>query len=249
LTFRHFEYGIIVELTPSSVNVKRKSLILCLVLLIQALALAICLIIMMKFGGNVNIYGQCPASDQVMLYSPAQEALEYEVKTFTVGKKHKTKYQGLSLDVDRAWGQLYNNTIFKMPKSQAALLPNRTYPIKDDPGYYLGALDVFHQLHCLNTIRRALHREHYTEVVGMDEEHISHCVDSVRQSLMCNADISVNVWQWNDQLSNVVGHSTQAHTCRNFEKLRDWSRERRVHRWIDMKQYVQDDLPDPPIIH
>ena len=39
-------------------------------------------------------------------------------------------------------------TLFKIP-SEALLLPNKTYPIKDEPGYYLGGLDVFHQLHCL----------------------------------------------------------------------------------------------------
>jgi hypothetical protein len=37
----------------------------------------------------------------------------------------------------------------KIPRSEAALLPNKTYPIKHEPGYYLAALDVFHQLHCL----------------------------------------------------------------------------------------------------
>jgi hypothetical protein len=45
--------------------------------------------------------------------------------------------------------ELSIDTIMKIPKSEAALLPNKTYPIKDEPGYYLGALDVFHQLHCL----------------------------------------------------------------------------------------------------
>jgi hypothetical protein len=42
-----------------------------------------------------------------------------------------------------------SDTVFKIPKSQAILLPNETYPIIDDPGYYIASLDVFHQLHCL----------------------------------------------------------------------------------------------------
>ena len=37
----------------------------------------------------------------------------------------------------------------KISRSEAVLLPNKTYPIHGEPGYYLGALDVFHQLHCL----------------------------------------------------------------------------------------------------
>lgn len=41
------------------------------------------------------------------------------------------------------------DTIMKIPRSEAVLLPNKTYPIKNEPGYYLAGLDVFHQLHCL----------------------------------------------------------------------------------------------------
>jgi len=99
--------------------------------------------------------------------APAQAALQQEVKSFTAGRKKKTIYQGLSDEVDRAWGELYNrkplylcfrvdvnsqhlvDTIMKITRSEAALLPNKTYPIKDDPGYYVAELDVFHQLHCL----------------------------------------------------------------------------------------------------
>ena len=156
--------------------------------------------------------------------APAQVAIEYEVKSFTAGRENKTIYQGLSDDVDRAWGELYNrtsrfglpirvlrlnnpvaDTIMKIPRSEAVLLPNKTYPIKDDPGYYIAELDVFHQLHCLvssivchkkkscnkynhmipkNNIRRALHREYYANDTDLDEDHVSHCVDAIRQSLM-----------------------------------------------------------------
>jgi len=37
----------------------------------------------------------------------------------------------------------------KITRSEAILLPNKTYPIEDQPGYYIAELDVFHQLHCL----------------------------------------------------------------------------------------------------
>lgn len=40
----------------------------------------------------------------------------------------------------------------RIPKSQAALLPNKTAPIPGDDGYYIITLDVFHQLHCLVSI-------------------------------------------------------------------------------------------------
>jgi hypothetical protein len=58
----------------------------------------------------------------------------------------------------------------------------------------------------------------------------------------------VNVWQWSTELLAVVGYSTQAHSCRNFNKLRDWARERRMLEWIDTRLFVEDDLPTPPVI-
>lgn len=186
--------------------------------------------------------------DGGLLYSPAQAVLEYEVKSFTPGREHKTIYQGVSEEADRAWGELYNLTLMKIPRSEAALLPNKTYPIKDEPGYYLAGLDVFHQLHCLNNVRQALHKDHYPHNHHLTEDHVSHCIDSIRQSLMCSADISVNVWQWSQELSAVVGYSTQAHSCRNFDKLKDWARSRRIQDWIDIRLFVEDDLPTPAII-
>ncbi len=40
--------------------------------------------------------------------APAQEALENEVKVFTVGREERTIYQGFDAEADRAWGDLYN---------------------------------------------------------------------------------------------------------------------------------------------
>ncbi|KAF8993370.1 hypothetical protein BDQ17DRAFT_1312361 [Cyathus striatus] len=227
-------------------NICLRELFFLVVIVLQSIALVITLSSRISTANLASTI--CPKSGESLLYSPAQRAVEYEVKSFTSGREHKTIYQGLSDDVDRAWGELYNHTILKIPKSEAALLPNKTYPIKEEPGYYIAGLDVFHQLHCLNLVRRALNKDHYPNDVHLTEEHISHCVDSVRQSLMCNADISVNVWQWSDEVKGVVGYSTQAHSCKNFNKLLDWARDHRLHHWIDTRFYIDDELPDPPVI-
>ncbi|KAH6914620.1 hypothetical protein BKA70DRAFT_1256629 [Coprinopsis sp. MPI-PUGE-AT-0042] len=161
----------------------------------------------------------------------------------------KTPYQGYGDDVDAAWLDLYDHTILRLPKSEAILLPNKTYPLKDEPGYYIAALDVFHQIHCLNTVRKAVYMDHYRgHDSHLTDEHISHCIDSIRQSLMCNADISVNVWQWSEDVYAVVGYSTNAHTCKNYNKIQGWARENRLHKWIDIKTHIPDELPDIPII-
>lgn len=173
----------------------------------------------------------------------------------------------------------------KIPKSEAVLLPNKTYPIKDEPGYYIAELDVFHQLHCLvspsrilylhlnsekNTVEccqacsspRILQPRHWsgwrsriplrwynTPILDVSpNSEPSYQMFGTLLFIRCSADISVNVWQWSIKYSGVVGYSTQAHSCRNFNKLRDWARERRIHKWIDTEFFIEDGLPTPPVI-
>lgn len=50
--------------------------------------------------------------------APAQSEVEYEIKSFTPGREHKTIYQGASKEVDRAWGELYNRKSRSLPKTK-----------------------------------------------------------------------------------------------------------------------------------
>jgi hypothetical protein len=52
-------------------------------------------------------------------------------------------------------------TIIHIPKESAAQLVNWTSPIPGDEGNYITMLDVFHQIHCLNIIRRSVYPERY----------------------------------------------------------------------------------------
>jgi hypothetical protein len=43
----------------------------------------------------------------------------------------------------------------------ASKLPNTTTSLPNDPDRYIVELDVFHQLHCLNSVRKAMYRDRY----------------------------------------------------------------------------------------
>lgn len=106
-----------------------REVVLLFIILVQAVALAIS---MFSCSHATQMLSICPHSDSPLLYckcsivdwnllqapwpfvlAPAQVALEYEVKSFTAGRTgHKTIYQGLSDDVDRAWGMLYNRQCY-----------------------------------------------------------------------------------------------------------------------------------------
>ncbi|KAI0448093.1 hypothetical protein F4803DRAFT_496473 [Xylaria telfairii] len=49
--------------------------------------------------------------------------------------------------------------------------------------------------------------------------HVRHCIDYLRQSLMCHAD--TNLEPVRKDLGGVTGFGSE-HKCRDFDKLKDW---------------------------
>lgn len=136
----------------------------------------------------------------------------------------------------------------KISLREAALLPNRTLMLpnqhdgRGNKPEYLILLDVFHQLHCLNMIRRRLYPSYYkfndTGPDGEDDllglSHIDHCVDSIRQSLMCHADVTPVIYTWSDTSKRYVAKTHVPHVCRNFDAVSAWASERTLEEKIDM---------------
>ncbi|CAK7198510.1 hypothetical protein SEUCBS139899_001171 [Sporothrix eucalyptigena] len=175
--------------------------------------------------------------------APVEDVIEYEVRNFQLGfGDGRTPYQAApSPELDKLWRDLYSAGIPSLISPDAASqLENKTIPFPhDEDGRYMVSLDVFHQLHCLNMIRMALRPDHYKGHTALqdrtfsrhedaDEElfgtdHIDHCMDSIRQSLMCNADTSVLVWSWDAATRANIPHVDVAHVCKNFDKIRSWA--------------------------
>ncbi|ESK86693.1 hypothetical protein Moror_10940 [Moniliophthora roreri MCA 2997] len=176
---------------------------------------------------------QCHYPDAQILYSPVRDILEYEVITFnaTDGRnRHPDPWsQPLSDELDEAWEGLYNDFgISEVPESIARQLANRTDLIPSNvtaDGVYRITLDVFHQLHCLNTIRKALHPERYPNVT---RHHQDHCINSLRQSLQCHSDVSTLVFQEMEDTGDIEPRFNIAHSCRNFRKLQEWALEHKA---------------------
>ncbi|OBT70906.1 hypothetical protein VF21_10406 [Pseudogymnoascus sp. 05NY08] len=93
----------------------------------------------------------------------------------------------------------------KLPESIEAYL---------DPGYSLYSLGVYHQLHCLNRIRKSFYRD---KLLPNDDDeefnfHKNHCFDVLRQAILCYGDTSLVYW-WKreytdfDDEGNIKGHS------------------------------------------
>ncbi|KAJ7199955.1 hypothetical protein GGX14DRAFT_572390 [Mycena pura] len=168
-------------------------------------------------------------------YSPAQDAIQYTpTKFFHSTAYSKTEYFGTGPDVDAAWHALYSSAISSVDATEASMLVDWTQPISvDGQDEYAIELNVFHDLHCLNLLRMSLYPEHYNvSELGeiMSPVHLAHCVDGLRQSTQCHADIT--------PLSARLAPTPQdtplnfrldaTHMCRDFKRVKEWADARPV---------------------
>ncbi|KAL0948084.1 hypothetical protein HGRIS_010706 [Hohenbuehelia grisea] len=183
-----------------------------------------------------------------LVYSPANDAIEHRVLRFTTGfldDEEITPFASQDYsERDAAWKDLTSvqATLITLEEAQRLTVP--TIPMPGNETWYIGGLDVFHQLHCLDLVRRGLgsiistpgnvsHSRAETatplkhELDALSPKHLNHCIDSIRQSLMCQGDTSIVSWYQPEGAQKPQPRFDQPHTCRNFEKLREWAATRK----------------------
>lgn len=139
-----------------------------------------------------------------------------------------------SPEIDLAWHNLLRGRIFTISEQDASAFPGLT--TVSNTGKYFMELDMFHSLHCLNSLRRELDREYYSQHGGvyqwkfpqkLDRIHMDHCIDQLRQRLQCSGDLTPTPMyssNWNGSYISISRSAT--HTCRNFDKIRSWMAKR-----------------------
>jgi hypothetical protein len=139
-------------------------------------------------------------------------------------------------------------------------------------GQWAVGLAVSHQLHCLDSLRMSLYPNRYPNasmwardgsLVAMKWTHygrnkyslvlsvssmltiLDHCLDSLRQAIMCHSDISLFVHRWNEDSQFFRARFNTARTCRNFDNIQDWASERYIEEYPREERFVMpgDNLP------
>lgn len=101
--------------------------------------------------------------------------------------------------------------------------------INDGTGRVIVNLDVFHNLHCLNYVRKYIFRSHYQDTFPPDDkekqlDHVGHCIDMIRESLVCHADIAISTYSWKKGRLLPFPNFRVDHECRNWEKIMEWAK-------------------------
>ncbi|KAL5610699.1 hypothetical protein FOBRF1_006816 [Fusarium oxysporum] len=210
------------------------------------LNIALLLALIATFAVREHHYNKAYIPNEI--YSPAQSAVQYETVIFSGGlREEESKFRGSSSDVDKQWDELYNQVLISQISAEsAAKLPNATTPFTNDTSHYIIELDVFHQLHCLNMMRKLAYPDVYKiDLVSGSEEaidnifHMEHCYEQLRQSLQCSSDISTIYWEWSVKKQRMFGNVRTTHTCRNFDRIRDWAVEHKAQTDLDFYKHVK----------
>ncbi|SMR64022.1 unnamed protein product [Zymoseptoria tritici ST99CH_3D1] len=163
-----------------------------------------------------------------------------------------------SPEVDAAWEALgVNYRPLRVPYDvglEIGLSPDQVKLQKQHGGGFPANVEGLHHLHCANLVRQALYYniDYYRDLgtgafqnePHIVQKHVSHCLDVIRQQLMCTVDIGVLGQVWfqpgdSDVPEPFVDFNTK-HVCRNFDAIRQWAEERQ------MPEEVPDDLIQPP---
>jgi hypothetical protein len=148
--------------------------------------------------------------------------------------------------IDAAWEKLLRYQYPAVSDEEIASNPALSFsPTDKHPitGKYYGALDVFHNLHCLNMVRRQLDKDYYgghmekTHGKGMkmessfdaaEKDHLYHCMNHIRQSLQCRPDLSpaaMHVFVDTDGSQFFLGNA-KSHSCYDWQSIMDWAEAR-----------------------
>ncbi|KAI8945736.1 hypothetical protein F4801DRAFT_567223 [Xylaria longipes] len=97
-----------------------------------------------------------------------------------------------------------------------------------DGSDYVGYLESLHMLHCLKRIYQSHHQEHYREQQrdgAFTTAHLYHCLDVLREGIMCNADVSINTLFW-ETPNKVQGARPGPRKCVDWDHLQSWADNR-----------------------
>ncbi|KAM3497879.1 hypothetical protein MY10362_008783 [Beauveria mimosiformis] len=163
--------------------------------------------------------------------APAKIAVEYQKQTISHKVFEESNFKGMPRpQVDDAWEHLLRYNDIRVQKEDLEKANLESVPLNDEKGGYFVTLDVYHTLHCVNHIRKSYYSDYYhnPNPVAQQREHFDHCIDLLRQTLMCHGDISMHPFEWIDGYRFPWPTERTEHQCRNWDKLVAWSKEHSI---------------------
>ncbi len=112
---------------------------------------------------------------------------------------------------EKVWSEWDEARVFPVSRAEiiamgkdpetAVRLPDEQFGLGDDA--YASYFDVYHQLHCLNSLRKMVYGGYYNKTTmadardpGLLELHVNHCVDILAQAVQCSGNLNLITLHW-----------------------------------------------------
>ncbi|KAK0609411.1 hypothetical protein B0T14DRAFT_608188 [Immersiella caudata] len=170
----------------------------------------------------------------------AQPAIRLTSKVFDVNpdvaESSAWRYAGPpGYQLDQAWNELLNHSMIRLTQDEMRELGREAEGVRlTDSSGYLGQLTVYHNLHCVQRLHRFIHLDYYFPNITDTEYkllhlHNVHCLDLLRQAVMCQGDASLMTMKWGTTDPVPLANSESPHQCVDWSALDGWSESRYVN--------------------
>ncbi|KFY02194.1 hypothetical protein O988_02328 [Pseudogymnoascus sp. VKM F-3808] len=150
-----------------------------------------------------------------------------------------------SPEVDAAWNRIQTRNPIPISLSDLLALgkdPSDTAKFPESFGFgpdaYIGKIDVFHQIHCLNMLRMSL-RPNFDYYYGsrfppgvptnkLHNLHLGHCLHILLENLMCSGNVDIYTHYWMDAQKHAFPDFNINHKCRDFDAILAWQEENSI---------------------
>lgn len=170
--------------------------------------------------------------------------------------------------VDKAWDRISRVDLISIPEDQILKLgkdpsltihsPETWWSTAWGDGY-LGQIDVFHQIHCLNTLRKGLvtnYNYYWGGKYGLTPPinfgmHMNHCLGTLLENLMCHADVDIVTFNWRETQDEPFPDFAVRKQCRDFDAVVEWQKEKKLEhlpaRWRALVKDKPADVKERPV--
>ncbi|KAF7527335.1 hypothetical protein G7054_g10498 [Neopestalotiopsis clavispora] len=161
-----------------------------------------------------------------LTYTPAQEFITFHKTKFDGSLGKQTLYTGEPRpEGEAAWSRLFKNYNIRFTADEMQKLNRTALELRNGGGYY-GQLSAYHHLHCLKMLRQVLWHDAYNVSIPDLRGHADHCIEDIRQSLMCHADLSVVTFDWRADKRKPWPNFHLDQTCVDWNALDAWAAKR-----------------------
>ncbi|KAK3988012.1 hypothetical protein QBC44DRAFT_382730 [Cladorrhinum sp. PSN332] len=163
-----------------------------------------------------------------------RDAIRFEARRF-VFLHPEYKYVGPPRpELEKAWDELSQYENIQVPVEDVGHVnfpQGESLTTLPGSGNAYVTVAAYHAVHCVGRVQRLLYRDQYYQNMTDQEndllnQHTEHCLDYLRQYVMCNADTTLITMHWLDKHRKPAARDLGEHKCVVWDDIDQWMAKR-----------------------